>query len=95
MLLFDLLGEVYFYGWVWCKIKMVILLFGVVKDVMIFLVLVGNVVMFIFIGFVWFYIYNLDIGVMGQVIVAVIGVVMFVFVLIILFGNWLFSLMKG
>lgn len=94
-LLFDLLGEAYFYGWARRKIKMATSPFGAVKDVTILSALVGNAVTLILIGLAWPYIHNLDIGATGQAIAAAIGVVMLVSVLIILFGNRLFSLTKG
>ncbi len=94
-LLFDLLGEAYFYGWARRKVKMETSPFGAVKDVTILSALVGNAVTLVLIALAWPYIHSLDIGATGQAIAAAIGVVMAVSVLVILFGKRLFSLTKG
>ena len=94
-LLFDLLGEAYFYGWARRKVKMATSPFGAVKDVTLLSALVGNAVTLVLIAVAWPYIHSLDIGATGQAIAAAIGVVMLVSVLVILFGKRLFSLTKG
>ena len=94
-LLFDLLGEAYFYGWARRKVKMATSPFGAVKDVTILSALVGNAVTLVLIAVAWPYIHSLDIGATGQAIAAAIGVVMLVSVLVILFGKRLFSLTTG
>lgn len=94
-LLFDLLGEAYFYGWARKKVKMSTSPFGAVKDVTILSALVGNAVTLVLIALSWRYLHTLNLGPRGQGIAAAIGVVMFVSVLIILFGKRLFSLTKA
>ena len=94
-LLFDLLGEAYFYSWARKKVKMVTSPFGAVKDVTILSALVGNAVTLVLMALAWPYLHNLNLGPRGQGIAAAIGVVMFVSVLIILFGKRLFSLTKA
>jgi len=94
-LLFDLLGEAYFYGWARRKVKMKTSPFGAVKDVTILSALVGNAVTLVLIAIAWPYIHNLDLGATGQAIAGAIGLVMLVSVLIILFGKRLFSLTKA
>ena len=94
-LLFDLLGEAYFYGWARRKVKMATSPFGAVKDVTILSALVGNAVTLVLIAAAWPYIHDLNIGATGQAIAAAIGFVMLASVLIILFGKRLFSLTKG
>jgi hypothetical protein len=94
-LLFDLLGEAYFYGWARKKVKMATSPFGAVKDVTILSALVGNAVTLVLITLAWPYLHNLNLGARGQGIAAAIGVVMLVSVLIILFGKRLFSLTKA
>jgi len=94
-LLFDLLGEAYFYGWARKKVKMPTSPFGAVKDVTILSALVGNAVTIVLIALAWPYFDSLNLGARGQGIAAAIGVVMLVSVLIILFGKRLFSLTKA
>ena len=94
-LLFDLLGEAYFYGWARKKVKMATSPFGAVKDVTILSALVGNAVTLVLIALAWPYLHTLNLGPRGQGIAAAIGVVMLVSVLIILFGKRLFSLTKA
>lgn len=94
-LLFDLLGEAYFYGWARRKVKMATSPFGAVKDVTILSALVGNFVTLVLIALAWPYIHNLNLGATGQAIAAAIGLVMLISVLIILFGKRLFSLTKA
>lgn len=94
-LLFDLLGEAYFYGWARKKVKMPTSPFGAVKDVTILSALVGNAVTLVLIALAWPYLGALNLGARGQGIAAAIGVVMLISVLIILFGKRLFSLTKA
>jgi hypothetical protein len=94
-LLFDLLGEAYFYGWARRKVKMTTSPFGAVKDVTILSALVGNFVTLVLIALAWPYVHNLNLGATGQGIAAAIGLVMLISVLAILFGKRLFSLTKA
>jgi hypothetical protein len=94
-LLFDLLGEAYFYGWARKKLNMATSPFGAVKDVTILSAMVGNACTLVLMALAWPYIGNLDLGVAGTAVAASIGVVVLVSILIVVFGNRLFSLTKG
>ena len=94
-LLFDLLGEAYFYGWARKKLKMATSPFGAVKDVTILSALVGNACTLVLLALAWPYIGTLDLGVAGTAIAASIGLVMTISILVILFGRRLFSLSKA
>jgi hypothetical protein len=94
-LLFDLLGEAYFYGWARKKLNMATSPFGAVKDVTILSAMVGNGCTLVLMALAWPYIGNLDLGVAGTAVAASIGVVVLVSILIVVFGNRLFSLSKG
>ncbi len=94
-LLFDLLGETYFYGWARKKLNMATSPFGALKDVTILSALVSNVVTLVMMIFAWPYIERLDLGVTGTAIAASIGVVTLISILIVAFGNKLFSLSKA
>jgi hypothetical protein len=94
-LLFDLLGEAYFYGWARKKLNMATSPFGAVKDVTILSAMVGNACTLILMALAWPYLGNLDLGVAGTAVAASIGVIVLVSILIVIFGNRLFSLSKG
>lgn len=94
-LLFDLLGEAYFYGWARKKLNMATSPFGAVKDVTILSALIGNVCTLALMAIAWPYIGTFDLGVAGTAVAASIGVVAAVSILIVAFGNRLFSLSKG
>jgi hypothetical protein len=94
-LLFDLLGEAYFYGWARKKLNMATSPFGAVKDVTILSAMVGNGCTLVLMALAWPYIGSLDLGVAGTAVAASIGVVVLVSILIVVFGNRLFSLSKG
>lgn len=94
-LLFDLLGEAYFYGWARKKLNMATSPFGAVKDVTILSAMVGNGCTLILMALAWPYIGDLDLGVAGTAVAASIGVVVLVSILIVAFGKRLFSLSKG
>jgi len=97
-LLFDLLGEAYFYGWARRKVKMTTSPFGAVKDVTILSALVGNAVTLVLIAAAWPY-FNVQLPSAGPVtpqrVALAVGAVMLVSVLIIALGKRLFSLVKG
>lgn len=44
---FGYLGELYFYVWVWCNVYVMMVFFGVIKDLMILSVLIGNLVILV------------------------------------------------
>ncbi len=94
-LLFDLLGEAYFYGWARKKLNMATSPFGAVKDVTILSAMVGNGCTLILMALAWPYIGDLDLGVAGTAVAASIGIVVLVSILIVAFGKRLFSLSKG
>jgi hypothetical protein len=94
-LLFDLLGEAYFYGWARKKLNMETSPFGAVKDVTILSAMVGNGCTLVLMAFAWPYIGALDLGVAGTAIAASIGVIVLISILIVAFGKRLFSLPKG
>ena len=94
-LLFDLLGEAYFYGWARKKLNMATSPFGAVKDVTILSALVGNACTLGLMALAWPYIGNLDLGTAAEAIAASIGVVVLVSILIVAFGKKLFSLTKA
>ncbi len=94
-LLFDLLGEAYFYGWARKKLDMATSPFGAVKDVTILSAMVGNGCTLVLMALAWPYIGSLDLGVAGTAVAASIGVVVLVSILIVLFGKRLFSLSKA
>jgi hypothetical protein len=94
-LLFDLLGEAYFYGWARKKLKMATSPFGAVKDVTILSAMVGNACTLALMAFAWPFIGKLGHGVTVTAVAASIGVVVLVSLLIVIFGNRLFSLSKG
>lgn len=94
-LLFDLLGEAYFYGWARRKLNMATSPFGAVKDVTILSAMVGNACTLVLMIIAWPYIGSLDLGVAGTAVAASIGVIALVSILIVIFGNRLFSLSKG
>jgi hypothetical protein len=97
-LLFDLLGEAYFYGWARRKVKMATSPFGAVKDVTILSALVGNAVTLLLIAVALPY-FDMQLPSAGPVtaqrVALAIGAVMLVSVLIIIFGKRLFSLAKA
>jgi hypothetical protein len=96
-LLFDLLGEAYFYGWARRKVKMATSPFGAVKDVTILSALVGNGVTLVLIALAWPWFdvkFPVDGPITAQRVAIAIGLVMLVSVLIILFGKRLFSLTR-
>ena len=94
-LLFDLLGEAYFYGWARKKLNMETSPFGAVKDVTILSAMVGNGCTLVLMGLAWPYIVQLDLGVAGTAVAASIGVIVLISILIVVFGKRLFSLPKG
>lgn len=94
-LLFDLLGEAYFYGWARKKLNMATSPFGAVKDVTILSAMVGNGCTLVLMALAWPYIGSLDLGVAGTAVAASIGVVVLVSILIVVFGKRLFSLSTG
>jgi hypothetical protein len=94
-LLFDLLGEAYFYGWARKKLNMETSPFGAVKDVTILSAMVGNACTLVLMAFAWPYIGKLDLGTAGTAIAGSIGVIVLVSILIVAFGKRLFSLPKG
>jgi hypothetical protein len=94
-LLFDLLGEAYFYGWARKKLNMETSPFGAVKDVTILSAMVGNGCTLVLMAFAWPYIGTLNLGAAGTAIAASIGVIVLVSILIVAFGKRLFSLPKG
>jgi hypothetical protein len=95
VLLFDLLGESYFYGWARKKVAMTASPFGAIKDVTILSALVGNLLtltLFAVIG------PNLPPGLLGSggfAIGASIFLVSLVSVAIIVFGRRIFTLPRG
>jgi hypothetical protein len=94
-LLFDLLGEAYFYGWARKKLNMETSPFGAVKDVTILSAMVGNGCTLVLMGLAWPYIGKLDLGVAGTAVAGSIGVIVLISILIVAFGKRLFSLPKG
>ena len=94
-LLFDLLGEAYFYGWARKKLNMETSPFGAVKDVTILSAMVGNACTLVLMGLAWPYIGKLDLGVAGNAVAGSIAVIVLVSILIVAFGKRLFSLPKG
>jgi hypothetical protein len=97
-LLFDLLGEAYFYGWARRKVRMSTSPFGAVKDVTILSALTGNAVTLVLIAVAWPY-FDMQLPSAGPVtaqrVALAVGAVMLVSVLIIAFGKRLFSLAKA
>lgn len=94
-LLFDLLGEAYFYGWVRKKVPMTTSPFGAIKDVTILSALVGNVVTLILMAALWPRVRGLDLGSSANALAASIGFVATLSIIIVLFGKRLFSLNRG
>lgn len=94
-LLVDLIGEAYFYGWARRKLNMATSPFGAVKDVTILSAMVGNACTLVLMAAAWPYIGQLDLGVAGTAVAASIGIVVLVSILVVVFGNRLFSLSKG
>ena len=94
-LLFDLLGEAYFYGWARRKLNMATSPFGAVKDVTILSAMVGNACTLVLMAIVWPYIGTLDLGVAGTAVAASIGLIVLISIGIVIFGNRVFSLTKG
>ncbi len=94
-LLFDLLGEAYFYGWARRKLNMATSPFGAVKDVTILSAMVGNACTLVLMVLAWPYIGTLDLGVAGTAVAASIGLIVLVSIAIVVFGNRVFSLTKG
>lgn len=94
-LLFDLLGEAYFYGWARKKLNMETSPFGAVKDVTILSAMVGNGCTLVLMALAWPYIGKLDLGVAGTAVAGSIGVIVLISILIVAFGKRLFSLPKG
>jgi hypothetical protein len=94
-LLFDLLGEAYFYGWARKKLNMGTSPFGAVKDVTILSALVSSVCTLTFMALAWPFREQINIGDNVTMVAAAIGVMVLVSVLIIAFGKRLFSLSKG
>jgi hypothetical protein len=94
-LLFDLLGEAYFYGWARKKLNMETSPFGAVKDVTILSAMVGNGCTLALIAIAWPYIGAFNLGVAGTAVAGSIGVIVLISTLVILFGKRLFSLPKG
>ncbi|MEP7222310.1 MAG: hypothetical protein ABI673_06535 [Novosphingobium sp.] len=94
-LLFDLLGETYFYSWARKKVAMETSPFGAVKDVTILSALVGNVGTLILMAAAWPYIGDLDLGTKGPALAASMAVLVAVSTLIIALGKRLFSLTRS
>jgi hypothetical protein len=94
-LLFDLLGEAYFYGWARRKLNMATSPFGAVKDVTILSAMVGNACTLVLMAFAWPYIGSLNLGVAGTAVAASIGLIVLVSIIVVIFGKRVFSLTKG
>lgn len=94
-LLFDLLGEAYFYGWARRKLNMATSPFGAVKDVTILSAMVGNACTLVLMALAWPYLGTLDLGVAGTAVAGSIGLIVLVSIAIVVFGNRVFSLTKG
>ncbi|UVO55389.1 hypothetical protein [Sphingomonas sp. SUN039] len=94
-LLVDLIGEAYFYGWARRKLDMATSPFGAVKDVTILSAMVGNAVTLVLMAIAWPYLGALDLGVAGTAVAGSIGLIVLVSILVVVFGNRLFSLSKG
>ncbi len=92
VLLFDLLGESYFYGWARKKVAMTASPFGAIKDVTILSALVGNLLTLTLFAVIW---PNLPAGIVGAggyAIGASIFTVCLVSIAITVFGRRIFSL---
>lgn len=94
-LLFDLLGEAYFYGWARRKLNMATSPFGAVKDVTILSAMVGNACTLVLMALAWPYIGTLDLGVAGTAVAASIGLIVLISIGVVIFGNRVFSLTKA
>jgi hypothetical protein len=94
-LLFGYVGEVYFYSWARKKVAMAASPFGAVKDVAILSALVGNAFTLAMMAVAYPLIGNLRLGIATQTILISVGFVILVSVLVVVFGNRLFSLTKS
>ncbi len=94
-LLFELLGETYFYGWARKKVAMKTSPFGAIKDVTIQSALTSNVVTLALLAILWPQFHALDLGVAGKPIVLSIALIAAVSILIVVFGKRLFTLSRA
>lgn len=91
-LLFDLLGETYFYSWARKKVRMEASPFGAIKDVTILSALSGNVMTLLLMACAWPLLHTLDLGTTGKAFGGSVAVIALVSILIVTFGGRLFSL---
>ena len=94
-LLFGYVGEVYFYSWARKKVAMDTSPFGAVKDAAILSALVGNACTLAMMAVAYPLIGNLQLGIASRTILVSVGFVILVSVLVVMFGNRLFSLTKS
>lgn len=94
-LLFDLLGETYFYSWARKKVSMEASPFGAIKDVTILSALSGNVLTLILMAAAWPQLHSLNLGATGNAFGASVAVIAVVSILIVVLGGRLFSLARA
>ncbi|MEO7247188.1 MAG: hypothetical protein ABIW31_01935 [Novosphingobium sp.] len=94
-LLFELLGETYFYGWARKKVAMKTSPFGAIKDVTIQSALTSNVITLALLAIMWPQFHALDLGVAAKPIAISIGVIAVVSILIVMFSKRLFTLSRS
>lgn len=94
-LLFDYIGEVYFYGWARKKLRMATSPFGAVKDVAILSALTGNAVTLVMLIIAWPLLDLLRLSVAVETLLLSVGILIGVSMLFIIFGKRVFSLTKG
>lgn len=93
-LLFELLGETYFYGWARKKVAMKTSPFGAIKDVTIQSALVGNIITLALMAIMWPQFRALDMGVAGKPMALSIALIAAVSILIVVFSKRLFTLSR-
>lgn len=91
-LLFDYLGEAYFYSWARRKVKMEGSPFGAVKDVSILSALVSNLATLALMALAYPYAHSLALGFPGWALAASIGIITLISTGIAVFGKRIFSL---
>lgn len=94
-LLFDYVGEVYFYSWARKRLKMATSPFGAVKDVAILSALTGNAVTLVMLIAAWPFLDLLRLSIAGETLIASVGVIIGVSMLFLIFGKRVFSLTRA
>ena len=94
-ILVDYLGEAYFYSWARRKVNLATSPFGAVKDVAILSALISNVVTLVMMPLAYPFAHALNLGLAPKTLMISVGIIALVSVLIVIFGNRLFSLTKA